>query len=95
MINDEIKEKQNLSVNYGVLLRGNDEGPAVMPDSPAAKAGLQAEDIILELNNQKITQNNSLASLIQKYQVGDTITLKILRNNKQLEFKIILEERKF
>lgn len=95
LINDEVKEKQNLSVNYGALLRGSDEGPAIMPNSPAQKAGLQTEDIILELNGQKITSENSLASLIQKYQVGDTITLKVLRNGKELTLQATLEERKF
>ena len=95
LINDEIKEKQNLPVNYGALLQKTEEGPAVMPNSPAAKAGLQAEDIILEFNGQKITQSNSLGSLIQKYQVGDTITLKVLRSGKELTLQVTLEERKF
>ena len=77
----------------GVLVRGNEDGPGVIPDSPAAKAGIQAEDIITEFNNEKITAENSLSKLIQKYNVGDTITLKILRSNKTIEIKAKLEER--
>ncbi len=77
----------------GALIRGTQDGPGVLPNSPAAKAGIQAEDIILELNAEKITQGNFLASLIQKYSVGDAITLKILRNGKEMEIKVILEER--
>lgn len=93
IITPELKEKENLPVENGVLARGNEDGPAVMKDSPAMKAGLQAEDIIIELNEEKITQENSLTSLLQKYNVGDEIALKILRGSKEMEFKVKLEER--
>lgn len=95
LINADLKESQKLPVDYGALLKGNNGGPAVMKNSPAAKAGLQADDIILELNGQKIDQNNSLAFLLQKYQVGDTVTLKILRSGKEIMIQVALEERKF
>ena len=36
-------------------------------------------DIILELNNEKITAQNTLAKMIAKYSPGEKITLKILR----------------
>jgi len=93
IINKEIYKKQNLPVDYGALIRGNEEGPAVIKNSPADKAGLQAEDIILELNGEKITEQNPLGLLIQKYNVGDKIKLKILRNNKEIILEAILEER--
>jgi serine protease Do len=92
-ITSELAKKEKLSVDYGALIRGSEDGSGVMPNSPAAKAGLQAEDIILELNGVKINQENFLASLIQKYNVGDEITLKILRNGKEMEIKAKLEER--
>lgn len=93
IISPELKEKEKISVDYGVLVRGNEDGPAVVKDSPAMKAGLQAEDIILELNGEKITRENPLASIIQKYNVGDEISLKILRNGKEIEIKAKLEEK--
>lgn len=82
-----------LKIENGVLLRGGADGPAVIPDSPAQKAGLQAEDIIVEFNGEKINQDHSLAYLIQKYNVGDKITLKILRGGKELTLTATLEER--
>jgi len=93
VIDEEVAKDQNLPVKYGALVRGSAEGPAIMKNSPAEKAGLQAEDIILEINGEKITSNNSLASIIQRYNVGDTITLKVLRNGKEMEIKVKLEER--
>lgn len=93
MINPDLAKTEKLSVDYGALVKKNQGNAAVIPNSPAAKAGIKEGDIILELNGEKITQNNSLASLVQKYNVGDTITLKILREGKEIELKVTLEER--
>ncbi|TSC96892.1 MAG: hypothetical protein Athens071426_392 [Parcubacteria group bacterium Athens0714_26] len=93
-VDDSIAEKEKLLVKRGALLRGNQDGPAVMKDSPAFKAGLEAKDVILEIDGRKIDENNSLSSLIQNYQVGDKIKLKILRGDKEIEAGVTLEERK-
>ncbi|MBI2591390.1 MAG: trypsin-like peptidase domain-containing protein [Candidatus Brennerbacteria bacterium] len=92
-LSPEVSEKQKLPVKYGALVRGNDQGPGVLPNSPAAKAGIQAEDIILEVNGQQIDQDHTLASFVQKYSVGDVLNLKIQRGDKVLNLKTVLEER--
>lgn len=89
----DLAKKEKLSVDYGVLVRGSSDGPAVVKNSPADKAGIKAEDIVLEINGEKINAQQTLASLIQKYSVGDTIKLKILRNGKEMEISVKLEER--
>jgi serine protease Do len=82
-----------LKTEKGALVRGSADGPAVIPDSPAAKAGLQAEDIIIEFNGEKINTDHSLAYLIQKCNVGDKVSLKIIRNDKEMTLQTTLEER--
>ena len=82
-----------MPVENGALIRGSQDGPAITPDSPAKKAGLQAEDIIKELNGEKLDQDNSLAYLIQKYNVGDKVSLKILRNGQEIILEATLEEK--
>ncbi|MEK7626885.1 MAG: trypsin-like peptidase domain-containing protein [Patescibacteria group bacterium] len=82
----------------GALVRGSDDGPAILKDSPAAKAGLEAEDIILEINGIKVDENNSLGNLIQRYSVGESIMAKIRRGlpgqgGKTLDLSITLTER--
>ncbi|PIS35802.1 MAG: hypothetical protein COT36_00485 [Parcubacteria group bacterium CG08_land_8_20_14_0_20_38_56] len=96
LINKEIQEKNNLSVDYGALIqRGkNPEELAIMPGSPADKAGLVENDIVLELSGQKITPENSLAKLIRKRKVGEEITLKVLRKGEEKEVKVVLDEWK-
>src|SRR3989338_6316086 len=95
LINKEIQRSNNLSVDYGALIsRGeNPEDVAVMPGSPADKAGLLENDIILEFDGEKITQENSLAKLIQKRQVGDSVTLKILHKGEEKTLQVKLTER--
>lgn len=92
-ITADLAKKEKLSVENGALIRGGADGPAVIPDSPAQKAGLQAEDIIVEFNGEKINQNHSLSYLIQQYNVGEKISLKILRNGKGITLQATLEEK--
>ena len=92
-ITPDLAQKEKLPVENGVLIRGSEDGPAITSDSPAKKAGLQAEDVITELNGEKLNQDNSLAYLIQKYSIGDKVTLKILRNGQEMILRATLEEK--
>ncbi len=92
-ITPDLAKKEDLPMEEGALIRGSSNGPAVLPDSPAAKAGLLAEDIITEINNEKVTQDNNLSKILQKYGVGEVLTLKIVRQDKEMELKVALEER--
>lgn len=95
-ITKEIAKEANLPVEYGVLIKGGSGLTqfAVVPGSPADKAGLVENDIILEINGEKIDQNNTLLSKIQQYKVGDEISLKILSKGSEKTVKIKLEESK-
>ncbi len=95
LITDNLKDDHNLPVDYGAWVGRNGKGENVdnpiFSDSTAEKAGIKTNDIILEFNNEKITLENSLAKIIQKYEPGDKITLMILRQkeNENYQEKII------
>jgi serine protease Do len=92
----DIQKQNNLPYSYGALvLRGQQMTDfAVVPGSPADKAGIVENDIILEINGQKIDENHQLADQIAKFNVGDTITLKIWHKGEEKNVKVTLEERK-
>ncbi|MGC9968197.1 MAG: trypsin-like peptidase domain-containing protein [Minisyncoccia bacterium] len=92
-ITPDIAKQQNLPVSSGVLVRGNDQGPAISPNSPAAAAGLQTEDIIISVNGQALDSNHDLATIISGYNIGDTVTLVVNRGGKQITLKAILAKR--
>lgn len=94
LVTKELAEKLKLGRDYGALLRASEEEPAVVLGSPADKAGLKNGDIILEINKERLGPERALASVIQKYQVGDELTLKVFRDGKEFEVKVKLEERK-
>jgi serine protease Do len=94
-IDDNLKEKMKLSVNYGALVIG--QGPlhaGVIAHSPAEKAGLKVKDIVLEVNNDKVTTEKTLQDFLEGMSVGDVLRAKILRGRKEFEVKITLAERK-
>lgn len=93
-ITDRVAEEQDLPVSYGVLVAKGDQGEAaVTPGSPAQKAGILDGDIILELNGERISPENSLAKLIQKYSPNDTVVVKILREGQEKILQVTLGER--
>lgn len=94
LINEKIQKENNLPVDYGAWVQKGEGGEsAIFPGSAAEKVGLKEGDIILEFNGEKITTENTLAKIIMKYNPGDKITLKILRNGKEIIFEVILGER--
>jgi len=96
LINKEIAEANKLSVDYGALIiRGEEQTDlAVIPGSPADKAGLEENDIILEIGGQKINEDNPLIKAISRFKVGDEIELKILHKGGEKRVKVVLEEMK-
>lgn len=93
-VTERLKETNSLDVDYGVLIiRGETvEELAVIPGSPADKAGLLENDIILEVDGQKLDSDTSLAQIIANKNVDDKLELKVLSKGKEKEVTVMLEE---
>lgn len=65
----------------------------VVAGSPAEKAGIEQEDIIIEFDGQKMKGNDDqgLAKLILQKKIGDRISLKIWRNKEIKQLTLVLE----
>ena len=62
----------------------------VIDGSPADKSGLKAEDIIIKIDENKLTDENDLAKAISKKKVGDTVSLTVWREEKESDIKVTL-----
>ncbi len=87
---------QQLGVDQGALIL------KVVPDSPAAQAGLRGTerdkaghirlgDVVVAVDGQQIDNGKQLHAAVQKHQVGDTITLTILRDDQRQDVKVTLQ----
>jgi serine protease Do len=96
MVTPELVKANQLKVDHGALIqRGNDRSElAISPGSPADKAGLKENDIILEVDGVRVDDKHSLASLIGRHTVGDEVTLKISSGGNEKTVKVKLEEMK-
>jgi len=91
IITEEIKKQFNLPFEYGVYVYSDDpKKPAVIPNSPAEQYGIKEKDIILEVDGQKITPQNTLSQIIRSKNVGEEINLKIYRNGDFIYLKVKL-----
>ncbi|HEX4104192.1 MAG TPA: trypsin-like peptidase domain-containing protein [Candidatus Paceibacterota bacterium] len=91
-VTSDIAQQQGLPVDYGALVRGDSTGPGVEPNSPAAKAGVQAEDIITAVNGTSL-ENNDLAAVVSQYNPGTAVTLTINRAGKTITLQVTLGTR--
>ena len=93
-ITEQLKSDNNLPYNYGaVVTRGqNNSELAVIPGSPANKAGIVEGDIILEIDGQKLENETSLSNIIGKKSVGDQVTLKVWHQGNEKEVRVTLSE---
>ncbi|TWT59047.1 putative periplasmic serine endoprotease DegP-like precursor [Thalassoglobus neptunius] len=64
----------------------------VFPESSAAKAGLQAGDIITSFQSEPVETTSDISSLLSKFEIGDTIELEVVRDSDSLKLPITLEE---
>lgn len=93
---EKAKELKLDNLEYGALIVGDRSKKefGVIPGSPAEKAGLRIDDVILEANGERITIDNTLQNLVQRYAPGDRLRLKIWRNGSTFEVNVTLEEKK-
>jgi serine protease Do len=87
-IDEGIADYYDLPTSRGVIITYVAQG------SPAAKAGLKTGDIILQIEDYKVTNENTLLSIFQEFRVGQTITLKIIRDDEELTKRLTLEKRR-
>ncbi len=75
-------------VNYGALV------DSVVKDSPADIAGIKKDDIIISVNNEVVSNASDVTSKVSNFEVGDKITIGLIRDNKTMTVEVTLSEYK-
>ena len=83
-VTKEIAEVEKLDKPRGALVA------SVAENSPSAKAGVKAGDIILEFNGEKINQMKELPMIVARTAVGKKVEVKIWRDKKEIIKNVIL-----
>jgi S1-C subfamily serine protease len=77
-------QEHNLEVTEGALIT------QVMPNTPAADAGLQENDVVTEVNGEKVDAEHTLRDRLFAYESGDTVTLTVLRDGQSMDLTATL-----
>ena len=84
-------------VDQGLRLRSTSgpigRVPAVDPGGPAAKAGLQAGDIITRIDDAPNPTASALDAIVAAHRIGDTLHLDVLRSGLTMSVDLVLEAR--
>lgn len=84
MVTQELADEEGLEVNYGAIVHNPSQESSVVPGSAAEQAGLIEGDIILEIDGKRLTSQNSLRLVIQHYRPGETIEMRVLREEQEI-----------
>jgi Do/DeqQ family serine protease len=86
----QLKQNINSDPNSGLSV-DEDKGVLVIkvvPNSPAAKAGIRAGDVIQKLGGQAVTDANSVQKVVENSQIGGDLRLELRRNGQNLNIAV-------
>jgi len=85
-VSPQIAKAFNLATPQGIIVT------KVQANSPAAKAGLQEEDVIMKFNGKQVDSAGELSAWVASSSPGDEVTLTIIRGGKTQDIKLKLGE---
>ena len=96
LLNRQLQQKLGLPVDYGAMvIREPIPGDhAVIPHSPAERAGVREKDIIISCNGSTINEKNTLEDILENVNVDDSVRLTLLRDNEKHTLTLALREWK-
>jgi serine protease Do len=83
-LNPSLADAFNMPNGTGVVVA------QVNPNSPAARAGMQAGDIIQQVDGQKVTNSSQVTNIVGLVRAGSPVNLNILRNGKSIDMHIVI-----
>ena len=72
---------------YGILVA------RVVPNSPARAQRILPDDIIMEIDGQRVTNRRIFTNIVDSYNIGDTVRMKIFRNRQEMDINFTFGSR--
>jgi S1-C subfamily serine protease len=85
-VDSSLAAQYNLAVDQGALI------VSVQPNGPAAKAGLKAGDVIVQVNNTPVVDAPSLGDALVSKDPGSTVAIRFYRGKQQSTVNVTLGE---
>jgi len=89
-ITPDLKQKLNSDPNSPVSVQ-EDKGIVVIkviPDSPAAKAGLRAGDVIMKIGGKEAASAEVIQQAVEESKVGENLAIELRRQGQTLDLSI-------
>jgi serine protease Do len=86
-LDDGIAESMGIPKNRGELIR------SVTPGGAAARAGIQQGDVVITVNNQAVTPDQSLAYLVSNLPIGSRVPIEVIRGSERRTVTVTIGER--
>jgi len=83
----ELAQAFNIPFRRGAVISHIDK------DSPADRAGLKPGDIVIEINDKAVRNADMLRNSMGLLRIGQTVVMKVLRDNKVVSLKAIVAEQ--
>jgi S1-C subfamily serine protease len=85
-VDANLAAQDNLSVDHGAYVA------SVVQNGAAAAAGIQAGDVIVQINTTPVTDTQSLGEALASHNPGDTVAVHLYRGSQQLTINVKLGE---
>jgi S1-C subfamily serine protease len=97
-ITPQIQQQEKLTVEQGALVSGAQDVtgaslPGVVPDGPAAKAGVKEGDVITAVGGQAVDSEHPLDLVLAGFAPGQTVDMTVLRNGKTITLSLTFGTR--
>ena len=86
-LSSKIRRKMDVRTRRGVIVMD------VVEDSPADKAGIKDDDIIIKFDGKTVRNPKELTSAIRKHKAGDVVTVNVERDKDQIEIEVEIGKR--
>lgn len=86
-VTPDIVAEFDLPVQSGVIVIG------VTEDGPAAKAGVQIQDVVIEIGGTRLDAQTSFSEALFEHKPGETVEVKIIRDGEEISLEVTFAER--